>query len=338
MKSLILELPGIFDKHLSDVFRASLQQLQLPLFSQLISKAEQCSMADFNGVQYSALELSGDTNPSLAVESLGLSDLDSNNFQYWFRADPVELLTDISTIHLKGNRHFKLSEHQIKQFELNINKAIDHLDAHFFLVSETEGYIGCNQKDQVSFVSLLEALGNNQLEMTASGTDGAHWRQLLTEIQMSLFGEGGPENIAKSSATINSVHFWGNPNAEIPQQSVDKVVTDSNLILGIAEASNIATQKLSDFNGEINLLQAETIQIVPMDLLSSQKHGDIIAWENILLGIETNWLPNIFSALAQKKLQQIEILTGSNTFYLLKKSHLKKFWRRTKSLVNFIEG
>jgi len=37
-------------------------------------------------------------------------------------------------------------------------------------------------------------------------------------------------------------------------------------------------------------------------------------------------------------LEQIILLTGGEYYYRLKYSYLRKFWRREKSLANFIEG
>jgi len=338
MKTLILELPGLLDKHLSGAFLESLKQLELPLLSQLVSKANKCAISEFNGIQYSRLESSGDINPGFAAKLLNLTDENSKPFKYWFRADPIELLTDITTIHMKGNWHFKFSEHQIKRVETNINQCIEHLQAKFFLISETEGYIGCNQYAETSFISLLNALGNDQRIIPSTGNDAHHWQQLLTEIQMSLFGTASPDNPIHTRSLVNSIHFWGNPHAKLTEKKIDTLVSDSNLILGLAKSSGISINIISEFNSEFNFDQRESLQLTPMNLIRSQKHGDITAWENILIAIEKDWLPKIFSALKKQQLEQIILVAGENYYYRLKKSYLKKFWRRTKPLIEFIEG
>lgn len=337
MKSLIIELPGLFDQHLNGVFQESLKQLDLPLLSKAFSKADKYPAKDFNGTEYSRLEKSGEINPGFAAEFLSLTSNDVKSYKFWFRADPVELLKDITTIHLKGNRHLMLSEHQMKQLESSVNQLIQHLDAKFFLLSPSEGYIGCNNNAEVSFVSLLNALGNDQREMNPQGDDAKHWRQLQTEIQMCLFGTGGPEINLKNKASVNSLQFWGNPKAKIRKKQVDAIVSDSNLILGDARASKISTHMISDFNFT-HFSEVRILQLVPMKLIWARKHGNVADWKSILNSIELNWMVDIFSALKQQKLEQIILLTGGEYYYRLKYSYLRKFWRREKSLANFIEG
>ncbi len=340
MKSLILELPGILENQSTHQTSNPLESLQLPTLTQILSKADQSQVSDNSITKYSTLELTGKINPAFAARYLKISSAVNHQYKYWFRADPMVMQTDISTIHMTGNRHFSFSEIQLNNLEGEIQKSISHLDATFVLISEKEGYLACNDFSDVKFVSPLMALGQNQLAVAATGKDSSHWNTLLTEIQMSLFGEVFPNSMEAERIAVNSLHFWGDVDAIIPNQQADCVISDSNLLLGIASARNLQVLPFKEIN--INKLlndsnQFNSVHVVDMELLWLRRQGLVEPWLQKVEAIEQELLTGIVEAIKSNLLEEVLIIGTGNVSYRFSKKHLNRFWRRIKPVSYFLE-
>ncbi len=340
MKSLIVELPGLLQNTFATRASNPICSLNLPHLSRLLSKADKSSLVSCGLQSLAQYEITGAICAKYAFSELSISEAVINSYKYWFRADPMQLLVDISTVHLKGNRHFELSKSQLDCLQLKVKKCIEYLDAEYILISATEGYFGCNEKPEVNFTAPLQALGENQAKVMPKGSDSGYWQGIITEIQMSLFGRAEPLSNVDSSTPVNSIHFWGDSKPISTDLKLDYLISDSNLLRGFASSQKIKSSATEGVNltNLSKLKQAsQRVQIVEMELLWLQRQGLNSMWLNKLMQIESNLLKAIEPALKANLLTDVYIITDDVRCFHLTKNHFNKFWKRTKSVEFFLE-
>lgn len=270
-------------------------------------------------------------------------DLAKTSKDFWMRADPVHLRIEQNHIMLADSQAFQISIEEAEQIVQDLNHNLGNHDFSFFPLHPDRWYIRTPKAPEMFTHTLSHVTCKNINNFLPTGAESIVWHQLFNEIQMLLHEH--PINQARESRgelPINSVWFWGGGNMpQLTQSPYTRVWSEDDLPRALALASNTNHAKLTADAQEWLQTQISGNHLVILDALYGKaKYRNAYGWRETLGDMEQNWFLPLYTALKNRKINQLTIAalneTSSQRFEITR-SDLWKLWRITKPLPAHIE-
>lgn len=250
----------------------------------------------------------------------------------WMRADPVHLSLQRDQMILSQP---KLDAHEAAQFCAALNEYFVGQGMTFYAPHPQRWYVQLQQVPNMRTTPLAEVIGGNVRGALPQGVDGAFWHQLFNEMQMLLYAHAWNEvRETRGELAINSLWLWGAGTTVIPQARYAMLYSDDKMGEMFAAAAGIAHQPLSNL---ILDMEGEGLMVYSA-LRVAMQSGDLHAWREALMKLETNIARPVWHALRDGSLAsvQVDILAGDNTRrMLLTASNTWRVWRSGKRLATY---
>ncbi len=333
-KVVHLEIAGLMDPTHATGTQHPLVSIEVPLLRKCLNRARS---SDASAAPcFGRLDWGEEACARTGVRHLGLADTEEG---FWLRADLVEMQPDTHALYVMGNRHLHLMQDELTALAGSINELLNPLAAEWYPVSSCEGYLRVQEPPQVAFVPLLDALLRDQGRTLPTGPERRTWERLGTEIQMALHAH--PVNQARQergSAPANSLYIWGGcePSGSEGLQGTDLLVSDSNMVLGMAPTS---TATAMDQNWlAVDLDSHSRITIVLTELMWLRRQGLVADWQQRVLEIQRQWLAPLITSLEREEIAEVHMYFGGSRRFVLNKRYWRRFWKWNRPIGDWLRA
>ncbi len=268
-----------------------------------------------------------------------LIDDDERPEGIWMRADPVNLSPGRNGLILMDSSVFSLTQHDAIVLGASLQQLFTERDWKFEIPMATRWYIKLKDNPNITTTDIDKVAGGDVQHFMPEGKEKTRWGQLMNEVQMLLHdSEVNRDREERGEITINSLWFWGiGQLPEILNRKWSMLMSNDPVAQGLAMLSSTPFSCLPKTTEEItkNADMSSDVLVVLTAALSHCHYWDYPAWQETVAAIEQDWFNPILNAIHEGKLNKIMIITESNKFIINKRS-LLKFWRRKKSLMNYM--
>lgn len=248
---------------------------------------------------------------NLPVAALEAAGRDLNQEGYWLRADPVHLTADRDKLYLT---------HHITDLASDEQQALSTLFARYYaddamqwhLFDDGVGYLNMPTQPGIMTTPLASAMGFDVDRVLPQGEQQMPWHRFMNEIQMMLHDcPVNQQRQHQGKQAINSVWFWGEgePVPTTLMYPMRWVNGDTPLAAGIAHWLDVP--------------------LLPVD--HSSDGGGIVLLNERSPASNARQLDSMVNALKQRRIDQLYLLTETHQFQV-QRSHLRRWWRRTRPL------
>ncbi|MHB9117295.1 MAG: hypothetical protein ACYC2R_03345 [Burkholderiales bacterium] len=250
---------------------------------------------------------------------------------YWLRADPVHWSLQGDRMVLADDKRLALAQAEADAMIETLNRQFTDEGLLFLAPTPERWYIRLAQTPSLSTVPPSRAAGRPVDAFLPTGTAAAHWRGLLSEIQMLLHAHPVNQHRAERGETeINSLWLWGGGRLpEIAPQGLQALAANDPLALGLARAGRVE-RVYGAADADFFAATGNTLAVLDALALPARR-GDLEAWQEALLTLENDWLQALRHALQQKTIQTLELcLPGASHSLRCTLGHRDawRFWRR----------
>lgn len=348
----LLDAQRVLEAH-SNLVDCSLTSLQT-----LLSKADYHFNKKVSEKAQAAYLFHQPNTPALAITSaLGLCELNAEQrSEFWLSVDPVQMIPDRDTLVLIPGKDLGITESESLALLDSFNMHFAEDGVQLLYGSPTQWFLSIKQPVAIQTTPLEEVAYQSLNDKYPQGAAGNYWRQLMNETQMLFYNhEVNQQRRLQNFPEINSVWVWGEGVLQ-EQQLVKRpnaaIFAESSYLQGLAKLTDATLRKapksFADWHRESesirnNGLQKQQAHHALIELQTSLfanialENMTLEHWLALLSELEQQWFAPIFDALKNKQLSSVLLVLGANKHYLLKPSHLKRFWRlkkRWSGLVN----
>lgn len=233
----------------------------------------------------------------------------------WIHADPVSLTADQN--HAFLTERVVLSDNETTALLLDINQFLFADDCVLFAPKPDQWLLNLSQSPDIETTSLQAVLGTDITEKLPTGTNQTYWRRLFTELQMLLYTH--PVNEARrkrQQLTVDALWFWGEGTQQrLVSLDWTQIFTHDDKIKGVCYLADTSCDAVPEDFGMLSSMgfDDEKYLIILPDSISAEE-------------LEEHWAKPLWSALKQKKIQQVNILMDGQMHHLVSKN-LWRWWR-----------
>lgn len=254
----------------------------------------------------------------------------------WMRADPVHLLADHRSLILMDESTLTLDQHDALVLAACVKDILAERGMHLEVPMINRWYVRLEDMPEVQTTPLHEAAGRDIHSCMPAGAGQLAWAQLLNEVQMALHAsEINAAREQRREKPVNSLWFWGAGTLPkvLASSPWSKVFTDEEIAQGFSAVAKIPCASLPE-NGEdiLNATAADddVLAVISFGQRHSQYH-DLQGWIDFTGYLEHFWFADMPSYLRHGELAELVILTEHQQF-TIKRTSLRKFWRRKRAL------
>lgn len=330
-KNIYMFLPGL----LSPMFP---ERNRVDSLSKLLSRAaccyhehltlEKAIKTFFTGLDHRAI-------PAGALTALRYNLILPADQGHWCRADPVTTIVDHRTAMISGYRDLEYTAAEQSNLIDSLNILMQEEGITLAALSTHEWVCSLPYHQDVAMNDLLEIMYRPLNTLLPSGPDQGYWHRLLTEIQMALMSS--PVNqtrLQQNIPPLSSLWFWG--LGQLPQQvktTFTQVYTNDSVIHGLALCAQVPIFELPlAFEKQMTVLEEGNTLIADLQFYVLQKHQQWADWHHLLSYYEQHWFTPLLLALEMNAIDTVTIGCGDGREFIIKKRHLRYFWRKIKSL------
>ena len=280
-----------------------------------------------------ALQIEKPACPVAAITA-ALDGLDATD-GWWLRADPVYLQPDRSQAVLVASDALQL---QVDESAAMIETLNQHFAAdgwHFHAPHPQRWYLRLDAADAITTTPLHEVMGQSVHPHLPQGDNQREWHGRLNELQMLLHNhEVNAQRAEAGKMPVNSVWFWG--EGEMPLSGSapwDHVYSDNAEVRALAKFCDVEYSPLVEFDPDT--LQGRCL-LVMTDCYVSVQNKDTFRWLECLQSIQTRYLSPLISGLRSGNIKSLNLIPVNGQQYQLKRKHLRRWWRRQRSLETFL--
>ena len=345
-KNLTLWVDELLDAQRVMEASDSLKSQALPALHKLLSKADYHfnKPRSFEGMA-SYLFHQSETLPSAPTRAAALCE-DEGSF--WISVDPVQMVPDRDTLVLIPAEDIGIRAKESQALLESFNQHFAQDGVQLAYGSPTQWFLSIKQPVAIQTTPLSEVAYQSLNDKYPQGAAGNYWRQLMNETQMLFYNhEVNHQRRLQNLPEINSGWVWGEGQidlATITQRPQAAIFSNHAYLHGMAKftqsSANLMPQTFAQLVQNSHFA-ASNHALVQLDLqnLTGREISQMTLeeWLQALAQLENDWFAPIQQALQQGELQSVLLVLGANKHYLLKPSHLKRFWRLTKrwsALVN----
>lgn len=346
--NLHLLVPSLFwpDASLREIYL----DLPLPALENLLAKCS-CSKDEVEGMESwlcrafgVAKQLDWPVAP-ITLHGDGGDDMKAGK-GYWVRADPVHLRIERDQAVLADSRIFTISSEEAYQLTslLNQHFSASGADIVFMPLRPDRWYLRLGKTPPAQTHLLSEVVGRGITERLPYGANNTIWRGFFNEIQMVLHDH--PLNLSREGRgepSINATWFWGGGVLPESLASPYLQVWSNDVLAGcLALASGIRHAPLPMSAALWRPSSPAGTHLVVLNALQGQaQYHDLYGWRESLKQLEHNWFNPVWTMLRQGEVDQLTLTSVENKEarnFTIRRSDLRKFWRRPKSISAFATG
>jgi len=317
------------------------ESLQLPKLRRLLSRAEEIKLCngDLSLEQLASFSL---------VPDLACSGAAAFTYQHDFaqpvpegkvvmRVDPVYQQLDMNHATLASQQALAIKSSEASALIKSLNEFFAE-DGLRIEGSDPHHWYGLfDHTPQVTTTALAAAVEHDIATVRPTGKDARDWRKRLAEIEMLLYDH--PVNIdrqARGMLPINSLWLWGEGSIDKNlTASKARVVTDNHYTQSIASYFDMQSTVYSD-TGFI-LPTADQSALIAIESVGKALYaGDAGAPEKTLQTLEESLFKPLWLSLQAAGWTHVLLWCGGSSMYLFNAKEKRKFWRKPKSLTEFV--
>jgi len=267
--------------------------------------------------------------PVAAVSSYGQSGKLSSDIKMLI--SPVHIQADKDRLILQGGEILSIQAEETEQLINELNETYQEDQFRFECINHQCWCMTLPQQPDCRFHLLEDALGRSVEPFLPQGNDQLFWHRFLNEVQMlfhtSVVNEMRLEN---NQIPVNSVWCWG--CGQLPRKvatRLNQVVSNEPFVTGLALLAGIKSETLPmradlliDHLSEGDCLVA--FDLDERDILSI----DPMHHQQRLEQLDANWFSPLLNALKKGNIASVRLSDTNGKSYYLKKSHLRRFWRK----------
>jgi hypothetical protein len=346
--NLHLLIPSLFwpDTSLSEIYR----DLPMPALENLLAK---CSRTDDEpeGMEpwlcraFSvAKQLDWPVAP-ITLQSDSEDRIKAAN-DYWIRADPVHLRIERDQIVLADSRVFPISPEEAHQLTslLSQHFSANGLEMAFLPLRPDRWYVRLGKTPPAQTHLLSEVIGRGINEQLPYGSNNTIWRGFFNEVQMVLHEH--PLNQSREERgepSINATWFWG--GGIMPESLISPYshIWSNEVLAGcLALASGTGQASLPSNAAIWRQSTTSGNHLVVLDSLHGKaQYHDAYGWRESLKQLDHDWFGPLWTMLRQGEVDQVTLTSLENKKarnFIVRRSDLRKFWRRPKPVGTYAAG
>ena len=258
-----------------------------------------------------------------------LADGAIRDADWYLRCDPAYIHADMDRAVLLGHADLNLTENESEQLRLIINTHVEQdgwqIEAHAI----DRWYVKGAEQTNIQTSPPHDVFGKDIRHDLPRGEHAAYWCSIMNECQMLLHEL--PVNIERQSKgllPINSLWFWGEGHLpETAHCQFDAVYGDDALLTGLAMLSNCPNHMGEQIWQAIDERDQQHLFCLIDSLHLPMVSSDIFAWLDAVSHFEEEVLQKLIQSLKNKRLDEINILTGDGRAFQLTRGLLRRWWK-----------
>lgn len=261
---------------------------------------------------------------------------------YWLRADPAHLRVDRDRLLASELDASSLRLDEARALVATLNTHFESDGLHFEAPNAERWYVRTATPARLITTPLAAAHGRSVEALMPTGPDTSRWRAVMNEAQMLLHEHAvNQAREERGELPINSIWLWGGGEAApVTAKSVRWLAEDA-LARGLARAADTPALPLASGAGEWlrSAPQAGIAWIVLDQLRQPARRLEADRWQATLARLERDWFAPMIGALRDGRLGMVSLHAIGESSALSAEAtaqDLRRFWRRPKSLVEYI--
>jgi hypothetical protein len=303
---------------------------RLPALEKCLARGDAAPIAGSSFPDVS-LALYGMTTQDAPIAALTLAgDGIDPGQDYWLRADPMCYQATINRLVCLPLPDDDLSPEDANELAQLLGPHLQSLGFELLVPHPQRWYVRCPSPQRL--VTSPPPTGAHPLNESVmpAGADSAAWQRLMTELQMLLHSaEVNARRETDGRLPVTGVWFWGGGSiGTIVDPPYGAVYSDDALVRGLGCMSRCEASSLG--------AGIETVLTRGVDLQSKRiliAASDRAAHD--LARFDTQWVQPLIVAVEKHRVEQLRILLVGATAprgRLLARSHLRRWWRRSRPL------
>ena len=267
--------------------------------------------------------------PVAAVSSYGQSGKLSSDIK--MHISPVHIQADKDRLILQGGEILSIKAEEAEQLINELNVTYQEDQFRFECINHQCWSVTLPKLPDCQFHLLEDVLGRSVEPFLPQGNAQLFWHRFLNEVQMLFHASDVNQmRLENNQIPVNSVWCWG--CGQLPRKvstRLNQVVSNELFVTGLALLAGIKTKVLPiradlliDHLSEGGYLVV--FDLDERDLLSI----DPMHHQQRLEQLDANWFAPLLNALKKGHLASIRLSDTNGKSYYLKKSHLRRFWRK----------
>ncbi|WON72789.1 phosphoglycerate mutase [Nitrosospira sp. Is2] len=265
---------------------------------------------------------------------------------YWIRADPVHLRIERDQAVLADSRVFPIAPEEAHQLTSLLTRhfSANGLDMEFLPLQPDRWYVRLVETPPAHTHLLSDVIDRGINDHLPYGSNNTIWRGLFNEVQMLLHEH--PLNQAREGRgepSINATWFWGGgimPESLVSDYS--QVWSNDDLAGSLALASGTGQAPLPPNAAIWRQSTPSGNHLVVLDSLHGKaQYHDPYGWRESLKQLDHNWFGPLWAMLKQGEIDQVTLTSLENKKvrnFAVRRSDLRKFWRRPKAIAMYAAG
>lgn len=254
------------------------------------------------------------------------------------RIDPVYLRIDMDSAILLAADELQLTAEEASELGESINQHLKDDGIQINFTHPQRWYLFLDSPAEISTTPLHRVIRKDIHGFLPTGNEQQYWRSLLNELQMLLYTHPvNQQRKERGQAPVNSVWFWG--EGELPQERLtdfNEIYSDDPLVKILADFCAIPCFTLDQFVKNERADNKGKVLLVTSDLENYVHNQDIFAWIDALKVLDSSIFKSIRTAFKMKSLQQCVIYPGKHQRFEISSPQSRKWWKRTRPLVHFL--
>lgn len=333
---LTLYLPGIFSLAHSGLDNAP----AAPGFEALLARAESQELASSASYEAGLFALFGiqqeqdaDLPIAAVTRTLDMSIIDND---WWLRADPVHLSLDRDRLILVDGQMLDISQEEANRLVAEIMEVFSADGWMLKAPCPNRWYLKTVRPPKIITAALSQVIAHDIHAFLPQGVDAKPWHTILNEIQIMLHASTvNVEREQRGQLPINSLWFWG--GGRLPRSTTlswSQVWSNEPISMALTRlAGGLPKNTPSSFEDWRKLADKSGEHLVIFtDVHDATLYSDAAHCQQILQGLEKNWMHPLWLALKKNILAQVTITDGLGKTFSLTGKQARRWWRRRRSL------
>lgn len=251
-------------------------------------------------------------------------------------ADPVHLIPNRDQLIMDNPVHLQLTTAESSQLISEINTHFTDDGIELMQLSSRRWVLSVANKPEIAALSPYELIGMSVMNYLPSGDNAINWHAWLTEAQgllhLSIVNQQRED---QGLPAVNSLWLWGAgkapDNAELAWRHI---VTDDPLMNGLATESGSGTADVDVLDWGKTEDQDNVLVVLTPEAVQKQV-GELESIEHYFNLVHDLWLQPAMAAVSSRQLSELVIYTESCAPFMLRRSSLRRWWRRRKPLSHY---
>ncbi|MCP5150527.1 MAG: hypothetical protein H6983_07300 [Ectothiorhodospiraceae bacterium] len=257
----------------------------------------------------------------------------------WLRLDPVHLRPDLSGLVLFDAAHLGLDAAEAASLVGEIDAYLAPEGLTVEAPVPTRWYVGLDASPRMRTTAPSLVDGRPVGDALPDGPDARVWHRRLNALQMVLHTAAANQVRERDGRpTVNSLWAWGGGAMPASVRSRwDVVWTDDPLAAALARAAGARLEPVPADGREWLTTADQGDHLVVLTAGAAAARGnDAGAWRDFVATLSHAWIRDAVTALRDRRLDALRLLTGDRRVASLSRAGLRRFWRRGPGFVRWL--